>query len=450
MYRIICLLVLCIGLNGYATKKNVKVVSENTSGLTAPYYVLLLDLTPNSVAINWTVSTFDDIVGSEIYQNGQFLASLEDKTFFRAENLTEGVTYEFSIRVFDAAGNYSEFTTISATPILDTEPPTAPTNLTASDIRDDFAYLSWTGANDNSGVGSANIYVDGVLLNSVLGYNISEYRMSNLEPNTTYNIRITVTDISRAGNESGFSNSITITTKATYCIPPNYNTDYEYIDYVGIEGISNTTTTSNGGYGDYTSMFTDISYGLNTIELSAGFVNETYPEGFGVWIDFNQNDLYEVSEHVVSAAVQDGEKYSYTFIVPSNAKLGNTKMRVVLKYNGVPVACEMNNEYGEVEDYSVRISFPLAKSASSRRAIVNEIEKESSIKIYPNPADQYIRIDIPNKAMTNYTINDVSGRIIRSGIIQDSKVKLENLESGTYFISILNGKEKLTKRFVKK
>jgi hypothetical protein len=53
------------------------------------------------------------------------------------------------------------------------------------------------------------------------------------------------------------------------------NVTSEYIDYVSIGGMSNTTGT-NAGYGNFTNLTANLPYGSNTILFSAGFKGTAY------------------------------------------------------------------------------------------------------------------------------------------------------------------------------
>jgi hypothetical protein len=53
--------------------------------------------------------------------------------------------------------------------VADTQAPTAPTNLTPSNITDKSVKLTWTASTDNVGVASHVIYRDGGYLKAVVG-----------------------------------------------------------------------------------------------------------------------------------------------------------------------------------------------------------------------------------------------------------------------------------------
>ncbi len=327
-------------------------------------------------------------------------------------------------------------------------------SFTASDIAGSDLELFWTPSINSANIDSFILYQNDDVYGWFSGTQTNAL-IFGLTPETTYIFRMVILD--KSGNYSDFSDPLYVTTTEeviSYCTASSFDDTFEHIDYVGIGEISNTSS-ADGGYYDYTDKIANLLIGSsNTIELSAGFANMTYEESFGVWIDFNQNKIFEESEHVVSGlALIYEESTSYRFLIPNTARPGNTRMRVAIQYEGSPVACNSDFAYGEVEDYTINIIGTQTKSASSeRRANISlqENQQKLSVTVFPNPADEYIQVDFSNKSTASYMINDISGKTIRSGTIEGDKVGLESLEPGTYFISILNGKEKVTKRFVKK
>lgn len=90
----------------------------------------------------------------------------------------------------------------------DTEAPTAPTSLTASNITQTAADLSWTASTDNVGVTGYDVYVDGSLDGSTSSTN---YSLSGLSAGTTYSVSVKAKDA--AGNESAAA-STNVTTQS--------------------------------------------------------------------------------------------------------------------------------------------------------------------------------------------------------------------------------------------
>ncbi len=91
--------------------------------------------------------------------------------------------------------------------VADTQAPSAPTNLTASNTTQTTVDLSWSASTDNVGVSGYEVLQDGAVLGSVTGTNTT---VSGLTANTSYTFRVRATDA--AGNTSGNSNSVAVTT----------------------------------------------------------------------------------------------------------------------------------------------------------------------------------------------------------------------------------------------
>ncbi len=143
-----------------------------------------------------------------------------------------------------------------------------------------------------------------------------------------------------------------------YCSSNGNNTNDEYISRVQLNTIDKTSGigTTSTGYSDFTTTSTGLSKGVSvTITVTPTWTDTLYNEGYSVWIDYNQDgDFTDAGEQVWTKAASQTTPVSGTFTVPAGAADGETRMRVSMKYNGVPTACE-SFQYGEVEDYTVSI-----------------------------------------------------------------------------------------------
>ncbi len=93
-------------------------------------------------------------------------------------------------------------------PSEDTENPTSPANLTASNIEETTLQLNWTAASDNVGVSHYRIYMDGEMsLDNVSGTSVS---ISGLTANEAYTFYVTAVDAME--NESSPSNTLNVNT----------------------------------------------------------------------------------------------------------------------------------------------------------------------------------------------------------------------------------------------
>jgi endonuclease I len=93
--------------------------------------------------------------------------------------------------------------------VADTQAPTAPTNLTATNITNTTADLNWTASNDDVAVTSYAIFKNGVYFATATS---NTYTATGLTQNTTYNFTVYAKDA--AGNTSTVSNTVMFTTLA--------------------------------------------------------------------------------------------------------------------------------------------------------------------------------------------------------------------------------------------
>jgi PKD repeat protein len=150
------------------------------------------------------------------------------------------------------------------------------------------------------------------------------------------------------------NNYIKYSTTCTYCTSTgNNNTSGDYISNVTFGAINNSSGKDANGYGDYTSVSTNILSGNSyNLSISSG----TYYEYFSVWIDYNKDGVFSSAEQVITSAYSYSS-YSASIVIPSNASRGTTRMRVLVSYysNQASAPCGGKITYGEVEDYTVKI-----------------------------------------------------------------------------------------------
>lgn len=149
---------------------------------------------------------------------------------------------------------------------------------------------------------------------------------------------------------------------ATYCpiIAPSSNLTYinNFTTTGATTNINNTSSFSTNGYGDFSNISAVAQRGT-TINFSVGLTGTTV--GVAVFVDWNQNGTFESGEKMYATSTYVST-LSSSFVVPTNALLGKTRMRVFIDYyNGAPSnACgpfttSSSTTRGEVEDYSFTV-----------------------------------------------------------------------------------------------
>jgi hypothetical protein len=97
-------------------------------------------------------------------------------------------------------------------PPPDTQAPTAPTNLTASNVTSSSATLSWTASTDNIGVAAYDVYGSSSTAIGSVTAPATHYDVSGLSPSASYSFTVRARDA--AGNVSAPSNAASVSTQA--------------------------------------------------------------------------------------------------------------------------------------------------------------------------------------------------------------------------------------------
>jgi chitodextrinase len=400
--------------------------------------------TQTTTNLSWSGATDNvAVTGYDVLRNGTLIGSTTTATTFAVTGLTASTTYSFTVRAKDAANNVSpDSNSVSVTtlaPVLDTTAPTAPT-LSASGTTQTTTNLSWSGATDNVAVTGYDVFRNGSLIGSTT--TATTFAVTGLTASTAYTFNVRAKDA--AGNVSLNSNTVSVTTLAvstvTYCNSRGNNTADEFINRVQLRTINNLSG-NNGGYGNFTSLSTNLVRGTsNPITITPGWTSTVFSEAYRVWIDYNRDgDFLDAGEQVFNRNRTTATPISGNFTVPNTALLGATRMRVSMKYNASPTSCEIFTD-GEVEDYTVNIT------ATAR---FDEENSAISFNLYPNPVKGDV-LNIANlDSPSTYRIFNMLGQELGSGTIENDAINVASLNSGTFLLEVSNGTSTSTKRFIK-
>jgi len=293
---------------------------------------------------------------------------------------------------------------------------TVPTSLVASSIGPDSATLSWDAVPGASydleyrQVGSSTwttLSVNGI--SSVL---------SGLSSLTQYETQVRSKCPDNA--TSAYSSLVNFTTtdvQLNYCSSASTNINDEFIGRVQL----NTIDNASGGqfYTDFTSVSTTLTKDTQyTITVTPTWTGTVYPEAYSVWIDYNRDgDFSDAGEQVWSQAATTTTPVSGTFTIPTSAVENATRMRVSMKYNGIPTECETFT-YGEVEDYTVIIE------GNGPDTIAPVITLVGASTINLNVGDTYTE---QGATATDNIDGDITANIVTTGTVNTSV-------GGTYLV----------------
>ncbi len=358
----------------------------------------------------------------------------------------------------------------------DTEAPTTPTNLSASNTTEVTTDLTWNGSTDNVGVIGYNIYQDGLMV-ATSATNSST--ITGMTSGTTYAYYVTAYDA--AGNESTFSNTINVTTTSPSSLTVLHEGYFE-TGWDGWQDGGSDCARYSGGYsseGSYSirirdnsgtaSAMTSPSFDISsysTIDIDFSFYPRSMENNEDFWlryydgnvwqtiatfvkgVDFNNNTFYAINISI------DNENYNF----PSNAQFrfqcdasGNNDQIYI---DEVVITADANT----ASRLSRIIENPIIATGNINamlREESNELELKSAIlpfdinqiSIYPNPANEIVfidfhslqaeinRIEILNQVgqKVGTITNDFSNSIIRNDI--------SYLTQGLYFIKFTDKKK---------
>ncbi len=156
----------------------------------------------------------------------------------------------------------------------DTEAPTTPTNVTASNITTFSIDLSWTASTDNVAVTSYDVFVDGNLTTNVT---TNSTTLNDLNSNTTYSITILAKDA--VGNESAQSTAITPKTledTQAPSVPTNIVISNETDTTLKVTWTASTDNTAVTAYEVYVDGALNAEPTANTYTVTSLTASTTY------------------------------------------------------------------------------------------------------------------------------------------------------------------------------
>jgi len=135
------------------------------------------------------------------------------------------------------------------------------------------------------------------------------------------------------------------------------------------------------GYSDFTREFAQIPtmYRDSLYKLNANSINYGQGSNDGIYIgfiDYNHDGIFGTGERIIYGPSGNVLPLPYaindTFRVPDTAKIGLTRMRIILRGgNTYPDSCGTYSE-GETEDYLVRIDYPPCSGPVTAGSIMGE------------------------------------------------------------------------------
>ena len=150
----------------------------------------------------------------------------------------------------------------------------------------------------------------------------------------------------------------------SYCIPVTSSGcgAGDFIDSYSFANLSNNLTGCNNlngtGYSYFSSLAAASTLAGQSYTMSVT-VCPSWGQGVAVWIDFNQNGTFELTERVYASVdvIPGGNTRTASVTIPTTALPGTTRMRVRSSYATVGTSIDpcLSATFSETEDYNVSI-----------------------------------------------------------------------------------------------
>ena len=245
----------------------------------------------------------------------------------------------------------------------------APSALTASNITDSSADISWTADASQSlfNVEVVDITAGGSVTGTpTLSGVANPYALTGLTANNDYEFYVQAD--CGGGDLSTWSGPASFYTG--HCVPSSSSSS-TYINSFSTTGanvnVDNASTGyTNSGYGDYSQDTPIETFPGGSFDFSASIVGGT--AGFALWIDLNNDLVFDTTSEVLfnTTSYQSGP-FTGTIEIPSDLAEGNYRLRMMTDYNDLnpseatgDSACSFDSGFfggfqGEVEDYTVTL-----------------------------------------------------------------------------------------------
>ena len=317
---------------------------------------------------------------------------------------------------------------------VDTEAPTAPTNLVVTETTTNSATLTWTASTDNVGVTSYDVYVNGTLKTSVTGVTTT---ITGLAAEKTYTFYVIARDADR--NSSVASASVTGTTKApaagtTACASENFeNIPANATSYA-------VRTWTNGGITwTATDARTDQPLNNRAIIIRNGSLTSSSVANGIKDLTVTTKLIYTGTSGTFKLNVNGTEVGT----IPYSATSTTTTIPNINITGDVIISITGNSTA------SNRVLFDDLSWSCNTILAVDELEKET-FAIYPNPSNGTVKINFENaNDKHDVIIFSVSGqKVFEKEYNNTSNASVSNLQKGFYLVTVTKEGKSTTKKLI--
>ena len=290
---------------------------------TAPLDLSAVNTTTISTNLSWSAATDNSgVAGYKVFQDGTEIAEVSELSY-SVTGLIGSTQYTFTVAAFDADGNVSAQSsevTVTTVTSTDSQSPTVPSDLSASNTTVTSTNLSWSAATDNSGIAGYKVFQDGTEIAEVSELS---YSVTGLIGSTQYTFTVAAFDAD--GNVSTQSSEVTVTTVTSTdsqspTTPSGLSANNTTVNSTNLSWSASTDNVGVTGYkvfqnGNEIGEVSDISYSVTGLNGSTDYTFTV------VAFDADGNVSAESSEVTVTTVTSTDSQSPTT---PSGLSANNT------------------------------------------------------------------------------------------------------------------------------
>ncbi|WP_430409057.1 endonuclease [Kordia sp.] len=339
----------------------------------------------------------------------------------------------------------------------DTELPSVPMNIMVSNETSNSIDVSWAASTDNVGVTGYDVYVDGMLNQSVGGTTAT---VSGLSASTMYGFTVRAKDA--AGNNSAQSSSTDGTTLAGG--GGGNSSSLYFSEYM--EGSSFNKALEIANYTGATVDLNDVTnvYTLKISTNGSATWNSTYTFPTGAMI--SDGDVYVIGNTglaVCTSVVDDSDDTITGF--NGNDAIGLFKNDVLIDILGTlgdgttyasnttlvrkPSIDTPNTTYTATE-WNTSASNTCTDLGRHTQTLSVTTFEQDAFSIYPNPANgNTVYINTKNNAqISEARVYDITGKQVLQQANPTNKINIQGLQQGMYILQLKSNNQTVTKKLI--
>jgi endonuclease I/chitodextrinase len=424
-----------------------------------PINVTASNRTTTTIDIEWDPSEDNvGVTGYNIYID-DVLTFQTSNSSFQLIDLTPDTQYAIEIEAKDLGNNKSEKSVVlNSSTTADITAPSAPTNITGSNISGTAFKINWDLAEDDTAATGYKVFVNTELIASTADL---FYTLTGLTVSTTYSITVSAKDAADNESEQSVSVNITTTDGSSNGINELFFSEY-------VEG------------GGYNKAIEIVNLTSSAVDLT-GYSIKKQSNGAGDWIDelsLNSGSVKSITTGdvfvVINSLADSQELNNQADLVHPNSSpinwngndaVGLFKNGVLIDIVGVlgetaknfadmtlrrvanvtePNSTYTRSEWDEFPKDNVEDIGSHTSTLSANDAIFN------TFKMYPNPTNGNTLYFKTTKDI-NIKIYNALGQIVKSENISKNKnnIDISNLSKGIFIIKINFGSTNISKKLIK-